>query len=238
MVGSDGRIRVEAWNFSNIAKTVRLQANGAGLKPEKEAIEVAPWGRAECQARVYPPAGNEFESVFELTGVLGDRQTSVVRIPMLFRARFLSGCKETRMTSVDSPGAWIRNTSADTYAVCYDKEEGGLRFDVSWPMSATVGRWFFPIHELKRGETLKGAKFMAFDVKTSQDKVENDVGEALLMLVRKDGSSRYLPYGHPTFNWETRYVRLPADEWTAFRVGVTPQGRRLSFWIRNVRLLR
>lgn len=238
MVGKNGRIRIEAWNFSNESKTVKLQSTGAVLESEQEALVVAPWQKAECLAMVTPPTGESFEDVFELVGTMGNRRTSAVRIPMVFRERFLEGCKETRLTSVDTPAGWIRNTSAETYSAKYDDDAQGVRFDVSWPTSSSVGRWFFPIHELKGGESLDGVKFVAFDVKTSQDKVENDVGEALLMLVRKNGSSLYLPYGHPTFGWETRYVRLPEGDWKAFRVGVTPQGHRLSFWIRNVRFLR
>ena len=67
-----------------------------------------------------------------------------------------------------------------------------------------------------------------------------DDNAAVLMPLYKDGRCVHLHYPAPTFNWEVRRVVLPDDaaDITAFRVGANPRGRKLTYWLRNVRLLR
>ena len=87
---------------------------------------------------------------------------------------------------------------------------------------------------------MAGGKMLEFDVKTAQDKVENDFGEVVVMALYKNGAVRYLPYARPYREWGLRRAVVPADaaDLVALRFGVTPAGRRLSYWIRNVRLLK
>jgi hypothetical protein len=92
---------------------------------------------------------------------------------------------------------------------------------------------------------LQNAMRVSFEVKAAQDKVENDFGEANLMLVRgeKGGSpAEWLRYQPPIGVWERRYVELSScpdlGEVDAIRLGANPQGMRLTFWVRNIAVLK
>jgi len=93
-------------------------------------------------------------------------------------------------------------------------------------------------------ESLEGARMVEFEVKSAQDKVENDFIGQNLMLVYADRAkaTRMLPYNAPIGKWERRYVTLDdgmdlADV-EAIRIGVNPKGAKCTFWIRNLAILR
>ena len=122
-----------------------------------------------------------------------------------------------------------------------DEAEKSVRFDVEWKPGSSQGAWFFPVHMLKPpGESLAGAKMLEFEVKAEQDKVENDFNEVLVMALYRDKPVRYLPHVRPMREWSVRRAVLPSDagDITGLRFGLTPRGRRLSYWIRNVRILK
>jgi hypothetical protein len=96
-------------------------------------------------------------------------------------------------------------------------------------------------------ESFAGAGMLAFEVKSRQDKVENDFNHHLLMLaledVREHGTTKSISYPPPLNDWETRYVPLgnqgiPLDAVRMFRLGANPKGKKLTFWLRNLRLLK
>ena len=124
---------------------------------------------------------------------------------------------------------------------------GRRRFDASWA-DPTVSRWLYPVLvPSDPGASLAGAKAIEFEVKTAQDKVENDFRNQNVMLVRGEklrGSNPgdlYHAFPAPVENWERRSVTLPdgaAAGASALRIGVNPLGSRCTLWIRNVGALR
>lgn len=91
-------------------------------------------------------------------------------------------------------------------------------------------------------ENLAGGRRIVFEVRSEQDKVENDFASQNVMLVFANGSAHYLRYEAPTSAWERRHVDLPTDvdlsAVAAIRVGANPRGRRCSFWVRNIEVLK
>ena len=83
---------------------------------------------------------------------------------------------------------------------------------------------------------------LQFDVKSAQNKVENDFATQSLMLLFKDGSVRRIPYHAPLGSWEKRNVELVDGDTladvVAFRLGANPKGTRCTFWIRNLAILK
>ncbi len=78
---------------------------------------------------------------------------------------------------------------------------------------------------------------VALEVKTAQDKLENNHAWAHVQIAGFPD----IPYGHPNGNWERRWVELPAgvpEETSSLCIGVAPRGAKLTLWIRNVELLR
>ena len=72
-----------------------------------------------------------------------------------------------------------------------------MRFEAKW--DGSKGAWFFPIHMFGGGESFKGAKYVEFEVKSWQDKVENDMILTTVMCLYPDGNVKESPYSPPGF---------------------------------------
>ncbi|MBQ7667261.1 MAG: hypothetical protein IJS46_04625 [Kiritimatiellae bacterium] len=245
--GAEPRLTVQTWNLSAAATTGTVAAAGAVLEGLPGApVAIAPFEKAEfdCVLKPAPPGSPDASSTLVISGDFGGRSASPLAMPVLFENVFLASCAATPLDWKD-PGAWLRNDSASSYSVRWDEPEQALRFDVAWD-DPRVGRWFYPVLPLPAaGQNLDGAVRVAFEVKTAQDKVENDFGECCLMLVRgeKGGSpGEWLSYSPPTGSWERRYVELSAErdlhEVDAIRIGANPRGMKMTFWIRNIEIMK
>ena len=92
-------------------------------------------------------------------------------------------------------------------------------------------------------EAFDDALMFEFEVKSAQDKVENDFACQNLMLVFEDGRATFIPYPAPLGAWEKRRVQIAADDKgpgpvKAFRLGANPNGTRCTFWLRSLRILK
>ena len=241
LIGDTCAVELEVWNFSSEAKTGRLLVEGGELRGLPDEITLPPFDKADLKVAYVPPAGDGIDFVLRIRGAFNGKKTSRATIPIMHRKRFLSKCEIVPWPALDTPEAWRRNDSADTYRCTFDEAEKAVRFDVEWKPGNSNGAWFFPVHQLRLPEeSLAGGKMLEFEVKTDQDKVENDFGEVVVMALYADGQVRYMPYQRPYREWGIRRAVVPADadRIVALRFGVTPAGRRLSYWIRNVRLLK
>lgn len=240
---------VQVWNLSDEAKTGTVEVAGAILEGLPEGpIAIAPLEHAEfdCILKATEESIRTMESnaTLTLTGHFEDLPSSRLAMPVLFEDLFLASC-ETVPIDWKDPSKWTRNDSADEYSVVWDEAEQALRFDVKWK-NPGVGRWFYPVLKLPAGgPNLEGALRVAFEVKTAQDKVENDFGECCLMLLRgeKGGSpAEWLRYFPPTGSWERRYAELSSvkdlHEVDAIRLGANPRGMHLTFWVKNIVVLK
>ena len=244
--GNTGRVRIIIWNRGETAKTGTVAAAGvrlAGL-PERP-FALAPRGSAPAvfDCAIAPGENDPADTALVLTGRFGGKRTSRLHALLLIEKRYLAGLERQNIAWSD-PKAWKRNTSAQEYSVQWDEKEQAIRFDVTWTDPLT-DRWFYPVYTLnKPEESLKGACMVEFEVKTAQDKVENDFKRQHLMLLYEDSSrdARFLDYPAPVGSWERRYVELGegADLGTvkAFRLGVNPKGQQMTYWVRNIVLLK
>ena len=126
----------------------------------------------------------------------------------------------------------------------WDETEQAVRFDIAWTNPHT-DRWFYPVHTLNLPQgSLRGACMVEFEVKTAQDKVENDFKCANLMLLYKGKPipGRLFAYQSPIGSWERRFVEFGEgdhlEDATAFRLGVNPKCMKCTFWIRNLAILK
>ena len=236
-----GQMEIDVWNLAPESRSGHIEAVGGTLRAVPDAVELPPFGHVTVQAEYTPPEGKETEFLLELRFRRDDGLVSTrSAIPVFHYERFHSDCTAVPWTALDDPSAWTRNDSADSYRCSFDESESAVRFDVEWNPGTTRGAYFFPLRYLARGESLDGVRIIEFEVKTAQDKVENDFNEVVAMAVYRDGRVRYLPYQPPNRDWGVRRVSVPDDakDIVAMRFGVTPRGRRLTYWIRNVRILR
>ena len=262
LVAESGAISVELWNFSGAAKCGRLVVEDGTAFPQGSSgqrggelqfavgdggletasppweIDLPPWGHVAVPFRYSMPADAPLEATVAFRFESEAGISTPARVPVFDRRRFLASCEVVPL-HLEDPALWIRNDSGQTFSCTCDEAEKAIRWDVGW--TGETGPWFMPLHELRLPEeSLEGAKMIEFEVKSAQDKVENDYNSAVFLPAWADGRSQNLHYAPPGFNWEVRRVALPPDAGgiVSFRLGGAPRGRRLTFWLRNVRILR
>ena len=230
-----GRLRLFVWNFGDTAKTGNVQVAGgrlAGLPDEPFVI--GPFGSGpvvfDC---TYMPDDGSFDQDLVLSGLFNGKRGSRLTIPMWMEKRFMETCERIPL-DWSNLAAWERNDSAQKYRCSWDQAEQAVRFDFEW--TDGNNKWLYPYYRLSPGESLEGGKRLAFEVKSAQDKVENDFSNSLVYV-----GGTTMSYAAPTADWETRQIELPAgcDAGTRdFRLGANPRGRVVTFWVRNVAVLR
>ena len=169
-------------------------------------------------------------------------------MPVRLEKKFLDSCARQPINA-NNPASWKKNTTASGYSVVWDENEKALRFDLSWDKQG-VDKWFYPTYTLNLPtEDLASAQFIQFEVKSVQDKPENDFACQYLMLVYEDGSKPdlFMPYPAPLSEWEPRRIELSTElsgcnqkrpVVKAIRLGANPKGMKCTFWLRNIQLLK
>lgn len=240
-VADSRRLAVRVWNFSEKALAGRLETENGVLRGLPSEMSVPAQGSVAFEATYDPPEGepgHDFD--LRVGGVFGGRRISCLVLPIRLQKRFLDTC---RVVELDwrTPSRWRRNTSAESCSCAWDEKEGALRFDLAWKEG--VDRWFYPIYGLALpDETLVGAKKLEFAVKTAQDKVENDFFGQYVMVSEPGRPLTLIPYDAPIHVWETRLVDLGHLTFdkppTALQLGANPKGSKMTFWLKDVRLLK
>jgi hypothetical protein len=244
MLGESARATIQVWNLDNRQKTGRLVVKGGTLEGLPETITLPPRGKAQFEVTYIPQYDHvNYEATLEIIGVFDGKSSSKFSVPIKLMGLFLKNCI-SKTLEIDKPENWRRNTSAQEYKCTFDEAENAIRFDVAW--TEDVDKWFYPEHILKLPEeSLVGAYAIEFEVKTAQNKVENDFAYTFLMAVegteREVGKGHHLTYPPPINEWEIRRVILPPDiDYTKIymlRLGCNPKGTELTYWVRNARLL-
>ena len=168
------------------------------------------------------------------------RRTSRLAIPLLLPKRLFGSCSVEPLAWRDL-NRWERNNSAKTYSATWDEAEGALRFEFAWE-NPGVGRWFYPVYSLLPEESLADAMAIQFEVKSAQDKVENDFTWCYCMLLWEGRGDRYIGYTPPVGTWEKRIAFLrdcdSLEDVRKFRLGVNPKGMKCTLWVRNIEVVR
>ena len=246
--GDTGRLRVKVWNMGDTAKMGRINVSGPVLEGLPETIELGPRGTPPAEFdsvlrfAATPEGGNPDEALV-LTGVFSGRRSSRLCMPIRFEKHFLESCEVAPIAWQD-PADWARNDSAQRFSSAWDDAEQALRFDVAWT-DLHADRWVYPVYKLKLPkESLDGAVAFRFEIKSAQNKVENDFATQNLMLLYGDKArpDKHIPFNAPMGAWEKRYVELSGvdslSDVVSFRLGANPHGTECTLWIRNLEILR
>ena len=242
---SPSRLRLQVWNLSGTPKKGAVKASGVRLAGLPPVVDLPAWGKAELAVTLAPERADAYRAQAVFTGTFNGKRTSRLSIPLRLEQNILANCRVVPLARANDPKAWARNDSAAEYKVAWDEAEQAVRFDVSWVKKPGVDRWFYPVFELKLPEEdLSDAAMFEFEIKTEQNKVENDFACQHLMLLFSDTrADRFLTYLPPLNTWETRRVELSTEVGNAgpvraFRLGANPKGTTLAFWIRNFKILK
>jgi len=242
----EGRLRVQVWNLSDTPKQGALTVTGGVLTGLPSTVIVPAWASAEFDALYrsdtnLPPG----VALLEIKGSFDGRPITRFAAPVSDLTRARRECVST-LLAADDPAHWSRNASASEYACRRDPAEKAVRFDLAWSDSR-ADRWFYPYYRLQPGEMPAGAQVLEFEVKSSQNKVENDYRYNYVFLAfGPDGKAGQdqIAYPAPKEQWERRTIDLRSAvlkaggaPLTSIRIGGNPCGTKVAFWIRNMRIL-
>lgn len=243
-----GRMSLEIWNLSDDEKRGRISVRGVEMADAFPGeLVLPPWGSVKVDCRITSVLGSGGVCDMMVDGVFDGCRTSRLVVPVRDMDRFLSQCKVIE-GEANKLERWKRNDSADEYAACWDEGEKAIRFDFAWTNPQT-DRWFYPVYMFKDmadEATLDDALFLEFEARLDQDKVENNVWCAFLMVLDVKGKDRNLSWNPPVSrNWQK--IRIPLTDpqgrpacngARGFRLGFNPCGRKVSFALRNVRIIK
>ena len=240
-----GAMTVNVWNLSDRPKTGRVTVEGAVLRGLPEKIDLPAFGKVELpvtlvndDAFLANPAG----TLMVLGGTFDGRKISRTALRIEDTMRAVRDSRKV-VLAADDPANWQRNTSADDFTCERNEQEGGVRMRNAWKSSFS-NRWIYPRYVLQLGEDASRATILEFEVRSRQNKVENDYSMSALML-GFDGTDEgdWLKFEHPSEVWEKRRFNLApilaankGRKLTSFRIGGNPRGTEVDYFIRNVTL--
>ena len=238
LTGETLPLTLEVWNLGDAEKRGQLVFSGGGsVEGLPHEIAVAPKTKTEFRL-VYHPATKGVSSL-AFDGVFGGRMVSAFRVPVFTESAYAETCDLRRLAAEDV-SRWSKNWSAESGRISWDERERAVRFDLKWPDEAP-NRWFFPSYVLDLPkEGLSDAVLLSYEVKSVQDKVENDYQSARVWFKPRKGKSLQFMNAAPGSEWETRRIELTDDVRSGnvayLQFGGHPRGREVTYWIRNVRL--
>lgn len=230
-----GRVKIEIWNLDPWPKRGRLFSEGGDLDgwPEGE-IELPPRGVFAHEAVLVPHVGADGEAAWRLRGDFNGRSTTAFVAPVRDFASALAGM---RRFTVDAAGQtnWRKNTSAPK--ATFSPDGDAMRIDLSWVGAAPTpdGRWAYNGIRVPE-EARRSLKYVVFEIRSEQDKVENNYSTANVFTLRRGGASDRIPCSAPAKEWTKIHVAIPRGdrevEWVG--VGGNPAGKEVTMWVRNI----
>lgn len=235
--GGEGRVNVEIWNLSETPKTGRLYSkNGTLVGWPEDEIELPARGVFAKEVTLKPQVGKDGEAKWMLRGIFGGKKTTRFAVPVRDFASGLRTLKKVTAQTTD-PKAWTKNNSALTTA--FKAEGDAMRIDMSWvtddPKVKTSDRWAYNQIEVPKAAQ-NGLKYVVFEIKSVQDKVENNFQCANVYTYGKNRGDRIV-CNKPMKEWTKVHVSIPEKKDAPVEsvgIGANPVGKELTFWVRNV----
>ena len=234
--GGEGRVHVELWNLDDRPKRGRLFSEGGELVgwPEEE-IELPPRSVFSREVLLRPRCGRDGEVAWRLHGVFDGKETTPFVAIVRDFASALAGMRRVAVAAND-PANWQKATSAPRAS--FTPEGDAMRIDLSWVGAAPTpdGRWAYNKIRVP-AEARSTLKYAVFEIRSEQDKIENNYSTANVFAARSGGRSDRIPCNPPAKGWTKIHVAIPRDpdypvEWIG--VGGNPSGKEVTMWVRNV----
>ena len=246
MKGTSGKMGITVYNFSPEWKVGTIEVGSGSMTGLPKKFALPPMSSKDYMG-VYRPATNaHYETRFTVRAKIDTDKKGIFKwstrfcVPMRLEYKIAEAYDATPLSMT----GWTKNDSSKQGRAYMDEATGAFVCDVAWP-AQDQGKWLYPGRALKLPEeSVDGADMIEFEVRSDEDKVENDYDGSLLMVEHAGGNTAWLPYRSPTREWEVRRVPLKAagvdhsKDATKIRIGVNPRGCALKFEFRNVKVLR
>jgi hypothetical protein len=232
------KLTLRIWNLDDHAKSGCVRFVGGGeLKGLPETLHLHGRSSKELSLEYKMAAAEDPAIAFQ--GTFEGKKTSRLVVPVFSERKYL---KNTTVVEFDwkDLSRWARNSSATEYSCEWDEKERAIRFHFGWDAKAQ-GHWFFPSYKLRLPkESLDQAVLVAYEVKSTQDKVENDYDGARVFVKGRKISAQNFFNTAPAGEWETRRQEFgeSVHQCDAVRLefGGHPRGRDVTYYLRNIRI--
>jgi len=233
----EGHATIVVWNLSETAKAGSLSVEGVGTTGLPASVTVPAWGKAEVPVRLRPGADGALTDVW-IRGTFGGKTISPLKMQVRNQME-LEARARVVTPNLSDLASWQKNDNAPTRSFAWDAQEKAFRFDVAWD-STERNPWAFERLVVDPSQ-VKGLFAVEYEAKMVQDKIENDTRHSVFYVCNgprfKTSSYRVEP---PRDGWERRRVTILPEHGanvTGLQFGCCPRGSKLTFWVRNVRLL-
>jgi hypothetical protein len=231
-------VRIEIWNLEDTPKRGRLFSEGGEMVGWPEGEIVLPQrGLFAREVLLRPRCGRDGEAAWRLHGVFNGKETTPFVATVRDFASALSGMRRISVAAND-PANWQKATSAPRAS--FTPEGDAMRIDLSWvgAQPRPDGRWAYNKIRVP-AEAQRTLKYVVFEIRSEQDKIENNYSTANVFAARSGGRNDRIPCNPPAKDWTKIHVAIPRDpdspvEWIG--VGGNPSGKEVTMWVRNVEL--
>ena len=242
--GDSVRLTLEVWNLDDKAKKGTLRLTGPGsLAGLPDEVSLPAWGKTDIPLIFYPE--DAVDAALSLEGTFGEQTTTAFCVPMLSASsnvldKLEASCQRLEL-GWNEVTRWEKNASTPQQQIVWDEAEQAIRIDMEWQPGSPgeSDRWFFPRLMLSLPqESLAKARLLTYEVKSTQDKMENDNPLARVFFVSPEKKTDILV---PPLSkeFEVRRVEIPSSlrEGTlALEFGGHSLGNQHTMWIKNVRI--
>lgn len=240
MAGEKGGLHFEVWNISDREKTGSLSWRGAKLEGVPSVLRLPPWGKTSFEARVLADGSwSNGTAKLEVGGIFNGCSITPFVLPLFSERCFLKDRKCVEFDGWREVSNWQKNDSGSETSIVWDELEQAIRVDVAFD-AATRDCWIFPRLRVREG-ALAHATGLAFEIKASQTRVENEWRATMVQLNSPllSGQAGWLRFRAPTRQWERRVVDFGGKSLgrgaTSICIGGLPVvSRKASVWIRGV----
>ena len=179
MPGKNGRLTLKIWNLSSEKKQGSLEFWNGTLSGIPESIELQPFSCRTFEGVFTPSPGKKTDLDFRIGGTFNGKKISVLTLPVQVEERVFADCI-SKLLDTNKINRWRKNAGGPM-KISFCPKEKCVRFDSDF----TGGKpgWSYPEYLLGQGESLKDAVMFSFEIKSTQDKVENHFGHAGVYLV-------------------------------------------------------
>jgi len=246
--GGSSEIFIDVFNFSDDAKTGRIEAVGNGfLEGFPANVSLQPREKLRIKAKYIPksPSGSGFMADLRLKGSFNGKETSPFYMPV-FCLYNLEADTAAKLFEFAKPERWRKNSSGEM-SVSYDEAEKAVKFHVDFKKDKNF--WAYPEYDLNPAtESLKGAVGVSFEIKASQKDNSKGYNDNQFMAVTESvhetGKAVYIPYPAPSTEWKKMLIcfkdapdGFKPESVKMLRVGMNPATDELDFWVRDMKVL-
>ncbi|NLG12784.1 MAG: hypothetical protein GX561_01095 [Lentisphaerae bacterium] len=233
-----GRMTIEVWNLDKTPKSGSLVAQGGILQGLPATIDLPAMDCWRGDVVFQPTPAQDYIGELEIKGTFNGKESTRFTMPYRELNRLIENCKKIEIPAKNLEN-WKLFDSASTHSMTFDENENAIRFDYTWNDPQT-DRWFYPKLKLPK-DNLEKAKFLQFEVKSTQDLPENNYKVNLCSFSTDEQTPQRwrLRYEPPTANWEIRRLELTQEniDWNKVKIlhiGGNPHGMKTQFYLRNV----